>query len=77
MHAGLDPAAEAQALYVDQFRLADRLRERWPEPLVVWDVGLGAAHNAMAVLACRDAVGAEASRPLRLVSFEHDLGALR
>ncbi len=75
MHAGLDPAAEAQALYVDQSRLADRLREPRPEPLVVWDVGLGAGHNAMAVLDCRD--GAGARRPLRLVSFEHDLGSLR
>ena len=27
MHAGLDPAAEAQALYVEQSRLAERLRE--------------------------------------------------
>ena len=77
MHAGLDPAAEAQAVYVDQSRLADRLREPRPEPLVVWDVGLGAAHNAMAVLECRDAIGAGARRPLRLVSFEHDLGSLR
>jgi len=76
MHAGLDPTVEAHALYVDQSRLADRLRESCPEPLVVWDVGLGAAHNAMAVLACRDAVGA-AARPLRLVSFEDDLGSLR
>src|SRR6185295_18070253 len=33
--------------------------------------------NATAVLACRDALGAEAKRPLRLVSFEHDLGSLR
>ncbi|TMB13083.1 MAG: tRNA-guanine(34) transglycosylase, partial [Deltaproteobacteria bacterium] len=71
------PAAEAQAVYVDQSRLADRLREPRPEPLVVCDVGLGAAHNAMAVLECRDAIGAGARRPLRLVSFEHDLGSLR
>lgn len=77
MHAGLDPAAEARALYVDQSRLADRLREPQSGPLIVWDVGLGAAHNAMAVLECRDAIGAAAQRPLRLVSFEHDLGSLR
>ena len=70
-------SAEAHALYVDQSRLADRLREPGPEPLVVWDVGLGAAHNAMAVLACHDALGGGARRSLRLVSFEHDLGSLR
>jgi queuine tRNA-ribosyltransferase len=77
MHAGLDPALEAQALYVDQSRLVDRLREPSAEPLVVWDVGLGAAHNAMAVLACRDVLDGGARRGLRLVSFEHDLGSLR
>ena len=26
------------------------MRTSCPEPLVVWDVGLGAAHNAMAAL---------------------------
>jgi queuine tRNA-ribosyltransferase len=77
MHAGLDPSAEAQALYVDQSRLAERLREPGPEPLGVWDVGLGAAHNAMAVLHCRYMCDGTARRPLRLVSFEHDLGSLR
>jgi queuine tRNA-ribosyltransferase len=77
MHAGLDPAAEAQALYVEQSRLADRLREPTPAPLVVWDVGLGAAHNAMAVLRCCEAVGVPGQRPLRLVSFEHEVASLR
>jgi queuine tRNA-ribosyltransferase len=77
MHAGLDPAAEAQALYVEQSRLTDRLREPVSEALVVWDVGLGAAHNAMAVLACREALDGGARRALRLISFEHDLGSLR
>jgi len=77
MHAGLDPGAEARTLYVEQSQLAGRLREPGRAPLVVWDVGLGAAHNAMAVVACRDAMGVAAQRPLRLVSFEHDLGSLR
>jgi queuine tRNA-ribosyltransferase len=77
MHAGLDPTVEAQVLYVDQSRLVERLREPDCEPLVVWDVGLGAAHNAMAVLASRDLLDGSARRGLRLVSFEHDLGSLR
>lgn len=49
--------------------------------LVVWDVGLGAAANAMAVLQCfdrcREEYPAGALRPLRLVSFECDLDPLR
>jgi queuine tRNA-ribosyltransferase len=48
--------------------------------LVVWDVGLGAASNAMAAIACAEGViaqrGAEAVRSLRLVSFERDLDPL-
>ncbi len=75
MHAGLDPNAEAQSLYVEQSQLAERLREPVDAPLVVWDVGLGAGHNAMAVVRCAEATAA--TRPLHLVSFENDLGALR
>jgi queuine tRNA-ribosyltransferase len=75
MHAGLDPNAEARVLYVEQSHLATRLREPVATPLVVWDVGLGAGHNAMAVLRCAESVGS--ARPIHLVSFENDLGSLR
>lgn len=48
--------------------------------LVVWDVGLGAASNAMAAIACFERVlaerGAEALRPLQVISFERDLDPL-
>ena len=49
--------------------------------LVIWDVGLGAASNAMAALHCFKKIlaehGAAALRPLRLVSFEVDLDPLK
>lgn len=49
--------------------------------LVVWDVGLGAATNAMAAVRCfEDALKTHTStplRPLRMVSFERDLDPLR
>ena len=77
MHAGLDPTVEAQALYVEQSRLGERLCEPLPAPVVVWDVGLGAAHNAMAALRCHEATAAHARRPLHLVSFENDTSAIR
>lgn len=77
MHAGLDPTAEAQALYVEQSCLAERLCEPTSDPLVVWDVGLGAAHNAMAAIHCCEASGNLEQRPVRLISFEHDVAALR
>ncbi|MCU0793071.1 MAG: tRNA guanosine(34) transglycosylase Tgt [Opitutaceae bacterium] len=84
MHSVSAPADEAERLYVAQSRLAERLRRASPAdaaPLVVWDVGLGAASNAMAALACAErelaAQGADALRPLHLVSFERDLDPLR
>jgi queuine tRNA-ribosyltransferase len=77
MHGGLDPSLEANALYVEQSRLAERLREATETPLVVWDVGLGSANNAMAAIrACENADPAPL-RPLHLVSFEHDVASLR
>jgi queuine tRNA-ribosyltransferase len=49
--------------------------------LVIWDVGLGAASNAMAALHCFEktlaSAGVSALRPMRLVSFEVDLDPLK
>jgi queuine tRNA-ribosyltransferase len=74
MHPGVGPLAEARQLYVQQSRLADRLREGGPE-LVLFDVGLGAGSNALAARAESEGAPAGARR-LALVSFERDLGAL-
>jgi queuine tRNA-ribosyltransferase len=77
MHPGGDPADEARSLYLEQSRLLERLQDRSDEPLVLWDVGLGAAANAMsAILAVESAVPATV-RPLTLVSFEIDLDSLK
>ena len=70
-HPVVGPVAEAEALYVRQLRLPERLRGHAGE-FVVWDVGLGAAANVLTVLrATRDVGGA-----LRLVSFDHTLEPL-
>ena len=50
MHSVNDPAEEARSLYVEQSGLVERLRDGGGAPLVVWDVGLGAAANAMAAI---------------------------
>jgi queuine tRNA-ribosyltransferase len=80
MHSVNDPAEEARSLYVEQSRLVERLREPSAAPLVVWDVGLGAAANAMAAILAVEAmapVGAvRGGCPLNLVSFENDLDSL-
>jgi queuine tRNA-ribosyltransferase len=77
MHPGSDPAQEAQSLYVEQSRLLERLESGSEEPLVVWDVGLGAAANAMAAILAVENAGPAAARPLKLVSFENDLDSLK
>lgn len=73
MHNPVGPWAEANALYVEQSRLAERLGAPGEE-LVLFDVGLGAAANALAALACARRIGP--ARPLRIVSFERDLDLL-
>jgi queuine tRNA-ribosyltransferase len=77
MHSRTSPMEEARKLYVEQSHLAARLREthQTKEPLVIWDVGLGAAANAMAAIECFEDV--EAARQMRIISFENDLDSLR
>jgi len=66
MHPAIGPAAEAEALYVKQLRLVERIRECAGE-FVIWDVGLGAASNALAVLRATRHMACA----IRLVSFDN------
>jgi len=78
MHSRTPPMDEARGLYIEQSRLAERLAEITVEPLVIWDVGLGAAANAMAAILTHESIAAKGIvRPLRIVSFENDLDSLR
>ena len=71
-HPVIGPVAEAEALYVQPLRLWERVRGHAGE-FVVWDVGLGAAANAVSVLrATRDLPVA-----FRLISFDQTLEPLR
>lgn len=65
MHPGLGPAVEAELLHVGQLQIRERLRQHAGE-FVVWDVGLGAAANALAVLRATR----EFPNPVRLLSFD-------
>jgi queuine tRNA-ribosyltransferase len=84
MHSRTAPMEEANRLYIEQSNLAERLPlpanedAESAEPLVIWDVGLGAAANAMAAINCYEEQAALGPvRPLRIISFENDLDSLR
>ena len=62
MHPSVGPWREANLLYVEQLKLADSLCATQPAPLCVYDVGLGAATNAVAALACARELGEERRR---------------
>lgn len=66
MHPGLGPQAEAELLYVRQLKICERLRSETGE-FVVWDVGLGGAANAIALLRATQDI----SGRLRLISFDN------
>ena len=72
-HPVIGPVAEAEALYVNQLRLRERLNAHpLDEQFVIWDVGLGAAANSLTVLrASRDI-----SRRIRIVSFDNTAAPL-
>ena len=75
MHSRTPPMDEARNLYTGQSLLAERLQERDAGELVVWDVGLGAAANAMAAIEVFESL--QDPRPMRIVSFENDLDPLK
>ena len=71
-HPVIGPVAEAEALYVRQLEIPERMLQTKGE-FVVWDVGLGAAANVLTVLrhTCQLATR------LRVISFDHVLEPLQ
>ena len=75
-HPVVGPAVEARGLHVRGTRLSERARALPPgEECVVWDVGLGAAANALAAVAAFLDEGGPGT--VRLLSFDRTDGALR
>ena len=71
-HPVIGPVAEAEALYVKQLKLRERVAKT-PGEFVVWDVGLGAAANILAVFrATRDL-----PCTIRALSFDHTVAPLQ
>jgi len=82
MHSVTAPSDEANKLYIEQSALAVRFIKcnDNADELVIWDVGLGAATNAMAAIQCFERRyqqnNRNSLRPVRLLSFERDLDPL-
>ena len=72
MHAPLGPWREAHELYIEPSKLKSKLSQDTQEELIIYDVGLGAAANALAALQSAKS----RPRPLRIISFEIDLSLL-
>ncbi len=75
MHNPVGPWLESNTLYIQQSKLAERLLQDPTSELVVFDVGLGAAANALATLHCHKKTAG--ARPLKIISFERDLELLK
>jgi tRNA U34 5-methylaminomethyl-2-thiouridine-forming methyltransferase MnmC len=69
-HPGIGPLAEADILYVQQQKLIERCSK--PGKFIIWDVGLGAAANALAAIRALENCEAE----VELHSFEKSLDPL-
>ncbi len=77
-HPVVGPAAEAETIHVGGTRLVERAgwEENGGGEFVVWDVGLGAAANALAAIEALRAADGAAARDVRLISFDRSLAAL-
>jgi tRNA U34 5-methylaminomethyl-2-thiouridine-forming methyltransferase MnmC len=69
-HPGIGPIAEANILHVRQHQFESRASN--DKPFILWDVGLGAAANAIAAVDAFKEMG----RPLEIHSFDRSLDAL-
>lgn len=73
MHPGGGPEVESCQLYVEQLRLPRLLGCTTGRPVVIWDVGLGAGANALAILRAASAYRVQ----VYLLSFDLGLAGLR
>jgi len=70
MHSVNNPSDEAKRLYVAQSGVLERASRG--ESCTIWDVGLGAATNAMELIRALEALSGR-KHSTRLISFENDV----
>lgn len=74
MHSSIGPVVEARKIYVEQSGLESKLQNGANTPLVIYDLGLGVAANAVESIRC--ALNTQGRRRAHLISFENDLGGI-
>lgn len=73
MHSSMGAELEAHSVYIAQTQLKQKLLASQPGALVLYDIGMGIATNALAAL---ELALQTSQRKLHLVSFENDLEGL-
>jgi queuine tRNA-ribosyltransferase len=73
MHSVNPPQEEAKNLYVLPAKIDERLKSL--DEVIIWDVGLGAAHNSMEVI--HEFENKDFKGKIRIVSFENDTDPLK
>ena len=71
-HPGIGPVEEATLLHVAQQKIVERCESGEDSFFCIWDVGLGAAANALAAIRALK----NATRPVQIWSFDKTLKAL-
>ena len=74
MHSSIGPWAEAEAIYVNQAHFESRFATSKTSSLIIYDIGLGIAANALATLCAFS--NHQRPRSLHLISFEADLAGI-
>lgn len=72
-HPVIGPVAEAEALYLHQMRVPQRVEAAGQDGFTVWDIGLGAGANILTVLRALHPLDAR----VRVESFDHTDAPLR
>jgi tRNA U34 5-methylaminomethyl-2-thiouridine-forming methyltransferase MnmC len=75
-HPVVGPMIEARSVHLGGSDLLVRVRAGGETPFVIWDVGLGAGANALAVIDVLSMMGVPRDREVHLLSFDRSLAAL-
>lgn len=76
MHSRIGPWQEAIQVYINQSRIQELAGVQDSDPITVYDVGLGIAANALALVSTYAQIQTP-KRELQIFSFENDLAGLR